>query len=282
MKVKTLIFGERSNLSNKLKLALPNADLIASQSMIKEVFSLSKYIDYDEINIIINAFHPALKLDIFNQPKEYIENSIYLLSLILNQILKDNFTAKIKKIIYTSSASVYGNNNYCNEDNNLIPMNLPAALKISSEKLVENFCSSFKIDYTIARVFNMYGGNDNFSIISKIIKAGKNNQKIILINNGTSVRDFIHIDDVVQSYIKILNVKNFPYINIATGKGISIKMILNYLEIHNYSIAYDNVEKDDIKISTANVKKLNHLIDVEKFQQVLLFIKDELNRSDMA
>lgn len=46
----------------------------------------------------------------------------------------------------------------------------------------------------------MYGGNDNFSIISKIIKAYKNNEEL---NNGNAIRDFIHIEDVVDIYSKI-------------------------------------------------------------------------------
>ncbi|WP_298749193.1 NAD-dependent epimerase/dehydratase family protein [uncultured Arcobacter sp.] len=281
MKIKTLIIGKRSNLSNKLNYAIKDSELIASKSILAEEFSFGKYVNYDGINIIINTFHPTLKFDEFNKPKEYIENSIYVLSLILNQILKENFSKKINKIIYSSSASVYGNNNYCYEDNSLIPMNLPASLKISSEKHLEQFCENLEIDYTIARIFNMYGGDDNFSVISKIIKAAKDKKKITLINNGTSIRDFIHVDDVVLSYVRILKRKKVTCLNIATGKGVSVKMILDYLELHGYSIEYKNIEKKEIKVSTANVSKLNDLINVEKFQRVLSFIETKLKESNI-
>ena len=82
----------------------------------------------------------------------------------------------------------------------LMPLSLYSSLKITSEKLIEGFCSEMNIDYIIARVFNMYGGNDNFSVISKIINASLLKKTLHLVNNGTSVRDYIHINDVVNCY----------------------------------------------------------------------------------
>ena len=44
----------------------------------------------------------------------------------------------------------------------------------------------------------MYGGNDEFSIISKIINVYKDNSILNLVNNGEGIRDFIHINDVIE------------------------------------------------------------------------------------
>ncbi|PLY10468.1 MAG: hypothetical protein C0626_05695 [Arcobacter sp.] len=63
MKIKTLIIGKRSNLSNKLNYAIKDSELIASKSILAEEFSFGKYVNYDGINIIINTFHPTLKFD---------------------------------------------------------------------------------------------------------------------------------------------------------------------------------------------------------------------------
>ena len=54
----------------------------------------------------------------------------------------------------------------------------------------------------ICRVFNLYGNNDEFSIIEKLKNLKNNNNKLDIYNNGLSLRDFIHID--IQKYIKIL------------------------------------------------------------------------------
>ena len=53
----------------------------------------------------------------------------------------------------------------------------------------------------------MYGENDDFSIISKIIKSYKKNKIIYLNNEGNSVRDFINVNTVSKIYLKLLNLK---------------------------------------------------------------------------
>ena len=50
----------------------------------------------------------------------------------------------------------------------------------------------------ITRLFNLYDKDDNFSIISKIIKCKKDKKKIIIFNNGDGIRDFIKISDVAK------------------------------------------------------------------------------------
>ena len=58
------------------------------------------------------------------------------------------------------------------------------------------------------RLFNTYGNpNDKFSFVEKIIRSKKNKSSIILINNGLSLRDFIHIDDVGKIYSIFLKKK---------------------------------------------------------------------------
>ena len=73
--------------------------------------------------------------------------------------------------------------------------------------MVKNFCKKRNIEFVIARVFNMYGGQDEFSIISKMLKFIKEKKKIFLANNGRSIRDFIHIDDVCKIYKKLITIK---------------------------------------------------------------------------
>ncbi len=276
--VKTLIFGERSNLSKQLQHNIPNSEILASDDLLSGTISL-KFYSNQELVIIINSFYPASKLDYFLDPLDYIEKSIYILSYILKQIrITLNLSNNIRKIIYTSSASVYGNNNYCSENDTYMPLNLHASLKISSEKLLEGFCNKLDIDYTIARIFNMYGGDDKFSIISKVIDYVATSKTIPLINQGSAIRDFIHVNDVVMCYKKLIVIKDCHIINVASGEGISIKIILDYLRIRGYSINIKNINKDEIKISTANVEKLKSLFETLEFINVTGFIESSLNK----
>ena len=276
-----LIFGSRSNLSKKLSGVIPNSMLIKTSEILDNKIYLEKYNNYDEIDIIINSFYPAQRLNNLSEPFAYIKNSVYLLACLFEQIKNiKKLSQKIRKIIYTSSASVYGNNNYCSENDILNPLNLHASLKLSSEKMIEEFCKKLEIDYTICRLFNMYGGDDKFSIIIKIVNSVLTNQPISLINNGTAIRDFIHIDDIVNCYDKILNIRDCNIINIASGDGISIKTILDNLELKGYKINIKNINRDEIKVSTANTKKLNFIINTSKFYKVINYIEESLSRSN--
>ena len=76
--------------------------------------------------------------------------------------------------------------------------------------MIYNFCSKNNINYTIARIFNMYGSeSDKFSIVSKIIECFKKNKIIKIFHGGNNIRDFILINDVVIIifYSKIIRFK---------------------------------------------------------------------------
>ena len=220
----SIIIGKNSNLSIHLSAKLDNCVVVSARDVYSDINILSSFKD-KKINIIFNNFQPAVELNSLTSSTQYINNSIVSTAKVLEYFEKSN----INKIIYTSSSSVYGNNILCSEDDELKPMNLHASLKVANEKLIEKFSIEHKIDYTIARVFNMYGGDDNFSIISKIIKAVKNNEQITIVNNGNAIRDFIHIDDVVDIYIRLLEIKDIKILNVGTGNGTSIKNIIDFL-----------------------------------------------------
>ena len=79
--------------------------------------------------------------------------------------------------MYTSSSSVYGSIggkiDFSDKNNRLIY----SSLKIAAENLFKNFCTKNKINFDICRVFNIYGPNDNFSIVSKLVELKNSNKK---------------------------------------------------------------------------------------------------------
>jgi len=272
----TLVIGKRSNLSKKLSEKLDDIILISSKNVFIDNNLFYKYNDYD-VTIILNIFQPATKLNDISDPAKYIRNSILGTAKILSQI---NGSMRLNKIIYTSSASVYGNNNFCSEDDDLVPLSFQASLKLANEKMIEKFCIDNGIDYTIARIFNMYGGEDKFSIVSKLIQSIRDEESISLINNGSAIRDFIHIDDVVDVYDKLIDNHSIKALNIASGLGVSVKNMIDSLKLNSINIKINNINREEIKISTASIKQLKEIIDVDKFTRVEDFIlkniKDDL------
>ena len=271
-KTLTLIIGRNSNLSISLQKSIADSVLIPSLDM-EDTLNLIQFDNYNKVNIIFNQFQISTKLYVIDNPIDYIERSILSTSKVLSFVKNNNI--KINKIIYTSSSSVYGNNTNCHEYDDLSPQSLHASLKISNEKLIQQFSNENNINYTIARVFNMYGGSDSFSIVSKIINT-YNNYPLTLINNGEAIRDFIHIDDVVNIYKMMLNQGNIPIINIGTGIGKSVLFILDFLRKNDINIESSTITKDELKISISNNKLLLNSIDEYKFINVEEYILKEL------
>jgi UDP-glucose 4-epimerase len=269
-----IIVGKRSNLSNHLLDSLDNAIAISSSQAI-EALSQLDWSQIDKVNLILNQFQPATRLNDLSSPTEYIDNAISTTANIL-MFIKDK-SSKVNKVVYTSSSSVYGNNESCIETDVPQPLSLHATLKLANEKLVSQFCSAEDIDYTIARVFNMYGGNDEFSIVSKIIKAYKNQQSISLINDGNAIRDFIHINDVVEAYKIILTSSDIDVVNVASGHGKSVRIILDYLHERDIEISTSNIERDEISVSIANNAILKTMLAPHyRFESVEDHVQSEL------
>jgi len=270
--ITTVIIGKNSNLSQYICKSISNCVLISSREILNNIDVLSKFKD-KKINIIFNNFQPATQLNSLDNCSEYITNAILSTSVVLDYFKGSD----INKIIYTSSSSVYGNNILCNEQDELKPMNLHASLKVSNEKLIEKYCLDNTIDYTVARIFNMYGGDDRFSVVSKIINAYKNNQELTIVNNGNAIRDFIHIDDVVSVYMRLLELKDINILNIGTGSGSSIKGILDFLVNNGIKIETKNIFRDELKTSTSDARLLSEVTNKNDFMQMEKYLNRELN-----
>lgn len=272
-----LIIGKNSNLSKLLHQNIENTQLISSQNSQKELDKLNLE-QYKIINIIFNNFQVSTKLGDLSSPSEYISRSIMTTANILEYIKTNNLN--INKIIYTSSSAVYGNNELCHESDPLQPLSLHSSLKIANEKLIERFCNDNRIDYTITRIFNMYGGDDHFSIVSKIVNAYKNRETLNIFNKGTATRDFIHICDVVEVYRVLLQDKiNANIINLGRGIEMSVSNLLEFLEKYNIHIKTKSKSRSELKKSTADVTKLLEIMGEREFIQISDFLLEKIKEN---
>ena len=161
--MKTIILGKNSYLSNNLKELIVNS----------KVYSLGddsmNNVNLSNCNIVINSFYSSLKLETIDSYQDFIKRSLYDLSIFLDQIKGK----KIRKIIYTSSSSTYNliNDNDLNNENFNDERNrkIYSSTKLNAENLIKNFCTKNKIRFCIVRIFNIFGEEEKFSIISKII-----------------------------------------------------------------------------------------------------------------
>ena len=270
---KIIIIGKRSNLSQVLFKKLNNSLLISTQEFQKLEDQLKKN---ERVDLIYNSSVKSSLLDDINlSPLSYINYSIYYLSKYIEIFRKYDY--KINSLIYTSSCSIYGNNKYAKEEDHKETRNLYSSLKLSSEYLIEKYLKQTTINLIYPRIFNMYGGKDNYSIISKLIESVLNEKPFTLLNNGEFIRDFINIKDVAIIY-KILLEKNFQGpINISTGKGISIKNIIHMIEkIINKTLFISNRYSNSIRICVGCNDKLVNEVGYKNFVELEDFLKQKL------
>ncbi len=118
---------------------------------------------------------------------------------------------KIEKFIYVSTDEVYGETkqSVCeinkNEDSILCPTNPYAASKACAEMYVSAYIHSFNMPIIITRGNNVYGPNQyHEKVIPLFIKQLKENSKITIQGDGSCIRSFLYIDDVVNAFELIL------------------------------------------------------------------------------
>ena len=151
--MKTIILGKRSYLSKKLGLNIPSSTLYNVNEFKEFCISNKK-----QFNLIINIFYPSSQLSKIKNYHNFFDLSINNLSSVLDKINHKY----INKIIYTSSSSVYGSINDHNYSNDINNRQLYSSTKLLNEIILNNYCQKKNIQLIIARLFNMYGHNDNF------------------------------------------------------------------------------------------------------------------------
>jgi len=168
---------------------------------------------------------------------------------------------------------VYGsitNNLDLKDDNN---RKIYAGFKIASEFLIKNYCNKNSISLHICRIFNLYGKKNEFSIIEKLKNIKKSNNKVSIYNNGLSLRDYIHIDDIVKIYKNILSKKSGSNLyDVGTGRGICIKEIIEKKKISKENLIIKKKKVNEIFDSIADNRKWligNNKIKFKKIEDYL-------------
>ena len=158
-------------------------------------------------------------------------------------LLKICLEKKIKKFVFASSMNVYGDVPIIKIDENhkTNPQSFYGSNKLTSENYIRIF-SDLGLNSIILRLFNVYGPGQNLSnlkqgMISIYCSYIINNKKLIIKGSMDRFRDFVYIDDVVDSIMLSLNYKTkFEIFNICTGKKTNIKKLINLiLNAFNYT-----------------------------------------------
>jgi len=143
-------------------------------------------------------------------------------------LLEASRQQRVKRLVFLSSCAVYGEDMRTGEDSLCCPITINGISKHLNEKLVAEFCSANGIEYQILRVFNSYGGDDRFSIFSKLKRALLSGTPFTLNNDGRMQRDFIHVADVASIVLKLSGANiSHTHLNIGTGVATKISTLVD-------------------------------------------------------
>ena len=219
--------------------------------------------------------------------------------LATKNLLSFGFQKKNTKLIFASSAAIYGkvSSDKVNEDNVRNPANYYGLSKLASENIVNNVLHKKKNNYAILRYFNVVGSIVDFKIkkkINSLMDVISNNIKKkkykININgsnlntiDGTPERDFIHIKDLCEIHEKIykyLDKNQKIVLNCGSGVRFSVLKVVKAFEKKikkKFRITYKIVNPDETQTICSNTTLLKSLlkIDIDK-RETYDLIKDYL------
>lgn len=277
---KAVIIDNKTNSKLDYKRRIPYAKVYLSDLNIK---SLNKIFKENEIDSVIHlAGLKAVEESTINPIKYYKNNVSSSIDL-----LETMNTFKIKKLIFSSSATVYGNqlNIPFKENYPLNSINSYGSTKIIIEQLISDYSKSNNSFKCISlRYFNPIGADLKTGLSDRplgrslnlipILNHSIKHKKIFEIygknyntKDGTCLRDFIHIKDLANAHIialkKINKIKGHEPINLGLGKGISVLDIIKlYERVNNIKVnfKYSKKRKGDVAISYADNKKAIKLL----------------------
>lgn len=247
------------DLSNGHKeLVDPSATFIQA-NILKEA-GLNKILDRHDAVIHMASFIEVGES--VKKPVEFAKNNI----VGTVKLLEAMRAAGVKKMIFSSSACVYGKpkKTPITEDDPLGTQENPYGLtKVSMEQFCMLYHTLYNFDVTILRYFNPYGPNELHNpethAIPNFIQATLTKQPIPLYWKGEQTRDFIHIDDLATAHILPLGQTGLHIYNVGTETGSKvIDVVKKVFQLVGYEVPIEDKgeRKGDVSQLVASAGKI--------------------------
>tara|TARA_B100001057_G_scaffold102731_1_gene100012 strand:+ start:984 stop:1892 length:909 start_codon:yes stop_codon:yes gene_type:complete len=202
---------------------------------------LSKSSNFNEIKKICEnvdtIFHMSCIARVqpsIERPIEYEQNN----TIGTMNILKAAVDMQARRVVYSSSSSIYGNQTKLPLREDLVadPLSPYGAQKLYGEILCQTFSKVYNIETVSLRYFNVYGERQNIHgayplVIGIFLNQYLNNIPLTIRGDGNQKRDFTYVGDVVRANLsasQYANIKPGEIFNIGNGDNRSINQIASY------------------------------------------------------
>ena len=224
-----------------------------------------------DVNTVFHiAANPEVRIG-FEHPeisyRENIQNTFHLLEAIRK--------SKVKRIIFASTSTVYGEPEQIPTSENygpLLPISPYGASKLAGEAMISSYCNNYGIEGLIFRFANIIGSRSNHGVIIDFIKKLKKNKtKLEILGDGKQAKSYLHVNDCIESFLfcisknnkraEIFNVGNNDKIDVMTiAKIVSDCMNLSNVEfVTTGGVDGGRGWIGDVKQMQLNITKLKKL-----------------------
>ncbi len=249
--VDNLFNGKEDNINDKATFYKCD---ITEMEKLKIVFKVEK----PEVVI-----HHAAQIDIqISIEKPVFDAEVNIIGTI--NILECCREFGVRKIIYPSSASVYGEPRYLpvEENHEINPISFYGISKHTPEYYIKAYARLYGFTYSIFRYANVYGERQDPTgeggVVSIFVDKLLNNQIPFIFGNGEQTRDFIYVKDIAEANILALYKGDNEIMNISSNKATTVNelfMLMRDIAGSNVEAIYKDVRKGDIEHSYLDNEK---------------------------
>jgi nucleoside-diphosphate-sugar epimerase len=259
-----LLTGKRDNLNSAIRCGLSIFELVEGDVRNYEAVRAAM----EDIDVV---FHEAALPSVPRSIKDPIISNQVNVNGTLN-VLCAAKEAKVKRLIYASSSSVYGDNPESPKHEEMVPNPLSpyAVSKLAGEKYCQVFSGVYGLHTVSLRYFNVFGprqdSNSQYAaVIPKFIKSMMNNERPTIYGDGEQSRDFTYVDNVVLANILGATVECDAGVvmNCACHSQVTLNNVvheLNSILEKDINPVYAAPRSGDIKHSYADMAKAEEVL----------------------
>jgi UDP-glucose 4-epimerase len=181
--------------------------------------------------------------------------------------------AKITRMVYSSSCSVYGNSRYLpvNEDDQTSTLSPYSVSKLAGENYCVAFFESYNVPVSVVRYSNVYGprqspNNPYCGVVARFIEAAIGGRAMCIHGDGEQTRDFTYVDDTVEATLLALSSGRAEgqIFNSGTGHEVAVNTLAGTIcEISGSGLAPTHIDRrdiDNIRRRVVNIEKIRRLL----------------------
>lgn len=260
---------KRANIERHL--ADPNYRLVEAD--IRDYDALRGAFDSGEFDCIVHLAARAGVRPSLTQPRLYVETNING-TMNLLELARDH---GIKQFVFGSSSSVYGTNEkvpFAEDDPIFNPISPYAATKAAGELLCHTYSHLHDMRIVCLRFFTVYGARQRPDLaIHKFTKLISSGQPVPLFGDGTTRRDYTHVDDIIAGVRAAIDYdqSKFEIINLGESRTVELRELVSLLEKalgQAAQIDRQPMQPGDVPQTFADITKARRLLNYNPQTQI--------------